>query len=184
MSYHSGNQLIDPYLLFEKAQMRPGMHVADLGCGKIGHIIFPASMIIGEKGVVYGVDILKDALEEVRKRAELENLLNVHTVWADLERVGYTAIPSDSLDVGFIINCLSQSKDHHSLLAESLRLLKDKARLVVVDWERRCGNLGPADELMVDFNDIKRWAREKGLFLQEEFSAGKYHKGLVFFKHD
>lgn len=184
MTYHSGNQLLDPYLLFEKAHLQQGMHIADFGCGKTGHIIFPAAKVIGDKGIIYAVDILQETLAEVRRRAQLENLLNVHTVWADLERVGYTAIPERSLDVGFIINCLYQSQDRIGMLTESLRLLKEKARLVIVDWEKRCGALGPSDEQMVNFAEIKNWARGNNLFLQEEFKAGPYHKGLVFFRHD
>ena len=70
MTYHSGNQLINPQVLFEKAHLRPGAHVADFGCGQTGHLVFPASKIIGEKGVIYAVDILRDILAQIDKRAK------------------------------------------------------------------------------------------------------------------
>ena len=70
--YHSGNQMIDVHRLFEKAQIRPSMHVADFGCGKTGHIIFPVAKIIGEMGVVYAVDILQEVLLEIKKKIQLE----------------------------------------------------------------------------------------------------------------
>lgn len=179
---HSGNQLVDPYILFEKANLSPGMHMADLGCGRIGHVVFPGAMTVGELGLVYAVDVLKDVLENIRKRAAMENLLNVQTVWADLERAGKTSIPSKNLDVAFLINVLFQSKDKLAILDEALRLLKDKARLVVVDWARDSLPFAPPKDKLVNFDEIKRWARSKGLVVQEEFSAGPYHKGIIFFK--
>ncbi|HYE59761.1 MAG TPA: methyltransferase domain-containing protein [Candidatus Kapabacteria bacterium] len=182
MTYHTGNQLIDPHQLFDKAHLRAGMHVADLGCGRTGHVVFPASVVVGEHGILYAVDILKDALEAVKKRARLENLLNVHTVWADLERVGKTAIPSQSIDVAFLINMLAKVRDRHSVLEETKRLLKEKARCVIVDWMRSDLPFAPREQHLVDFSEIKEWGRSHGFAVQEEFTAGKFHKGIVFFK--
>lgn len=180
--YSVGNQLIDPHLLFEKARLHAGMHIADLGCGRTGHIVFPGSMLVGEQGLVYAVDILKDVLENVRKRAAMENLVNVHTIWSNLEKLGSTSIPEHNLDVGFVVNVLCQSQNRLAILDESFRLLKAKARLVVVDWARNSLPFAPAKDKLVDFDTIKKWARGKGLFIQEEFVAGPYHKGLVLFK--
>ena len=134
--YSVGNQLIDPHLLFEKARLHPGMHIADLGCGRTGHIVFPGSMAVGEHGLVYAVDVLKDVLENVRKRAAMENLVNVHTIWSDLEKQGSTSIPEHNLDVGFVVNVLCQAQNRLAILDEAFRLLKEKARLIVVDWSR------------------------------------------------
>ena len=180
--YSTGNQLIDPHLLFEKARLHAGMHIADLGCGRVGHVVFPGAMIVGELGLVYAVDILKDVLENIRKRAAMENLLNVQTIWADLERAGKTSIPAKNLDAAFLINVLFQSKNKLAMLDEAFRLLKDKARLVVVDWARDSLPFAPPKEKLIDFDEIKKWARGKGLVVQEEFSAGPYHKGIIFFK--
>jgi ubiquinone/menaquinone biosynthesis C-methylase UbiE len=180
---HNGNQMVDPNLLFEKAQIQPGMHVADFGCGKTGHIVFPAAHILGEHGIMYAVDIMKPDLEIVNKRADLNNALNVQTIWADLERVGMTAIPKNSIDIGFIVNTLVQSKKQEDFLTEVARLLKDKARLVVVDWAKKGLTFGPKDEHFIDFENIKKLASSHGFVLQEEFPVGKFHHGLVFYKH-
>lgn len=184
MPYHSGNQMVDPQLLFQKAQLQPDMHVADFGCGRTGHLVFPATKIIGERGVVYAVDILKNVLEEIKKRAALSAIFNIHTVWADLEHVGKTAIPQKSLDVGFLVNTLVQSDKRRGILDEIYRLLKDKARLIVVDWTRKGLPFGPHDKRLVDFEDVKQWAVQHGFTVQEEFGVGPYHKGLVLYKHD
>lgn len=176
--------MVDPELLFQKAQIQPGMHIADLGCGRTGHIVFPASKIVGEDGLVYAVDIVKEILQVVNKRAKASNILNVHTVWADIEQVGYTAIPAHSLDVAFLINTLVHAEDVGAMLQETKRLLKEKARVVVVDWYKRGLTFGPDDENYINFEEVKSWARENGLTLQEEFDVGNFHYGLVFFQHE
>lgn len=176
--------MIDVILLFQKAGLREGMHLADLGCGRTGNIVFPAAKTVGNLGIVYAVDILKDVLENIQKRAASDGFTNIHTVWADIEKTGKIAIPSASLDVVFLVNTLVQSNDRHAMLEEAARLLNDKARIVVVDWAKSGLPFGPKDDQIVDFGDIKSWGRGKNFAVQEDFDAGMYHKGVVLFKHD
>lgn len=182
--FHSGNEMIDPSVLFEKAQLQPGAHAADLGCGQTGHIVFPAAQVIGETGVMYAVDIIKDVLEQIHKRAASAGLLNVHTVWADLEQVGKTAIPAHSLDVAFLVNTLVQSNNRTAMLDEAARFLKDKSRFVIVDWARKGLAFGPPDDRFVHFDEIKQWAAAHGFVVQEEFDMGRFHRGMVLFRHE
>ncbi len=178
------NLLVDPKLLFQKAQLQAGMHVADFGTDRSGHIVFPASMILGEKGIVYAVDILKSVLENIKKQADLEALTTIHPIWSDLEK-GKTAIPEHSLDVVFIINTLSFCSKPDLILAEAKRLLREKARLVIVDWKQKMNSaIGPKDDNFVDFVRVKSWAKKEGFLVQEEFAVGKYHHGLILFYHD
>lgn len=182
--YHSGNQMIDCHELFHKVRLHPGMHVADLGCGRTGHVVFPAAKILGEMGIIYAVDILKDVLEAIKKRSAGNGLLNVQTVWSDIERPGGLHVPKKSLDVVFLVNTLVQTQDRVKVLEEAYELLKDKARLAIVDWKKKGLKFGPADDHFIDFEAIKKWAKQKGLAIQEEFDVGLFHKGLVLFKQD
>lgn len=184
MTFHSGNQMVDPQLIFEKARLQSGMHVADFGCGQTGHIIFPCSLVLGEMGVMYAVDILKDVLESIKKRAAIDGLVNIHTIWSDLERTGGTKIPEKSLDVIFLVNTLVQTKDRSVVLNEAKRLLKDKARIVIVDWVKKGLAFGPQDNHFIDFGEIKNWARENNFAIQEEFDSGPYHRGVVLYRHE
>lgn len=182
--YHSGNQLVDPHFLFEKAHLHAGMAAADFGCGRTGHVVFPLARLLGEKGAVYAVDILKDVLESIERRAAIGSFTTVHPVWADVERVGKTAIPSRTLDVVFLVNTLWHMKHRHEALEEAARLLKDKARMVVVDWKKNALPIGPRDTELVDFPDIRNWARTHGFVVQEDIEVGPFHKGLVLFRHE
>jgi len=159
------------------------MHVADFGCGKTGHIVFPASVVVGSQGIVYAVDILKDVLVSIQKRANLEALVNIHTIWSNLEYVGKTAIPSDSLDLVFIVNTLSQAENRHGILEEAKRLLKSKGRIVVVDWHKKGLSFSPDDNRFVNFDDMKDWARMNGFGVQDEFTVGPYHHAIVLYRN-
>lgn len=174
----------DTELLFAKAQMQPGMHVADLGCGRLGHVVFPAARFVGESGLVYAVDVLKDCIENIKREAAYFAMHNVETVWSDLEKFGKTSIPNKNLDVGFIINVLWHSSNPIAILEEARRLLKDKARLVVVDWVNTRLGIGLKEDNLVDFEKIKSWARINGFAIQEDFAMGDYHKGVVLYRHD
>ncbi len=182
--YHSGNQMIDPYIIFEKARITSGMHVADFGCGRTGHMIFPIAKILSDTGIVYAVDILKDVLENIKRRAQENGLINIQTVWGDLERENGVAIPSRVLDVVLVVNTLVQTTNHIQVLDNVLPLLKEKARIVVVDWVEKGLVFGPNDDRYIDFLEIKNWAKQNGLAVQEEFGAGKYHRGVVLYKNE
>ncbi len=183
--YHAGNKLINPAMIFEEAGLHSKMHIADFGCGKTGQIVFPASRIIGDDGMIYAVDILQDDLENVDKRAKMNGQSNIHTVWSDVELVGKTSIPEKSLDMVFMLNILHHVENINNVLDEAKRLLKPKARIVVVDWKPGSKlSIGPAQDKVLDFNKVADWAKQNNFTVQEKFTAGKYHTGMILFRHD
>jgi ubiquinone/menaquinone biosynthesis C-methylase UbiE len=184
MTYHNGNQLIDAHIVIEKAHIVAGMHVADLGCGSAGHIVFPTSKVVGDRGVVYAVDILKTVLSLVEKRAKVENIINIHTVWSDIERDHGVLVPEKTVDVVLLVNVLFHMSESAPTLDESARILKNKGRIVVVDWKDTGFPIAPKKESLVDFDSIKSWAREHNFVVQEDFDMGNHHRGVVLYRHD
>ena len=182
--YHSGNQLLDPQLLFEKIQLQSGMSIADFGCGRTGHISFPAALIVGESGSVYAIDVQKDVLDNIRSRAKMDGLSQIHTVWSNLEQVGATAIPPQSIDIVCMVNLLGQAANPLAICAEASRLLKAKGRLLIVDWAHEGLSIAPTAEKLVNMEVIAKNLDHHGFVVQEFFDAGKYHRGVVLFRHE
>ncbi len=178
----AGKALIDPEVIIKKIGLISGLRVADLGCGRTGHFVFALAETVGETGIVYAVDIIKDTLMSIRKRAEEENFQNIKTVWSDVERYGYTPIPEGSLDVCFFVNTLFLLKDQVSALREASRLLRDNGMLVVVDWQKRLGMLGPTDNELLNADTVKDLAIALNFKFLENFSAGDYHYCVTFLK--
>lgn len=180
---HSGNVLLDPWLLLQKSHLQEGMRVADFGCGRTGQIVFAAATILKNGGMVYAVDIMKDSLMTIRNEAAMRQLENVHTVWSDVEKVGHTAIPEHTIDIVFLVNILLHAADRNAMLEEAARLLRDKGRLVVVDWSEEHPLLQLRSHTLVNFDHLFEWADEHDFALQEDFVAGKAHRGLVLYRH-
>lgn len=182
MQNDSGAALIDPHKVFERIALASGMRVADFGCGRTGHFVFPASRVVGEKGIVYAVEIVKNILESIKSRAKSEGYLNVLPVWSNIELVGQTPIPADSLDVCFLVNVLYMVGDKLATFQEAARLVRKDGFVTVVEWTKKLGTLGPAEELMVKPDTIINLAEQAGLASKENFSAGDYHYCLIFNK--
>lgn len=177
-----GNALLDVNVILDKAQVGDKTKIADLGCGTSGHFVFPASERVGKYGKVYAVDILKTTLESVKRKARLENMENIETIWSDVEVFGATKIEAGSLDVVLLVNTLCQSHKRVEILRESIRMIKKDGRLVIVEWKNVSSPLGPPTEERVKVELLKKASLKLGLHLEEEFDAGPYHYGIIFTK--
>ncbi|MFA6423729.1 MAG: methyltransferase domain-containing protein [Candidatus Magasanikbacteria bacterium] len=179
---HAGRALIDPFSIFTKIGLEKGMKVADMGCGRTGHFVFPAARIVGDTGVVYAVDILKEVLENITSWVKSRGLDNVQVIWSDIEVPNKTPIPAKSLDRCFFMNVLFGIKNKQATLSEATRLVKDDGQVVIVDWSKRLGTLGPSDEAMIDPKKLTELAGQCGLKLDKEILVSDYHYCLIFKK--
>ncbi len=174
--------LMDPIrILKEVAHLDYGAKVADLGCGSMAHFTLAAAKIVGNNGLVYAVDIQKEALSSVASRAKLENLLNIKTVWSDLEIAGATNVPK-GIDFSFLVTVLFQNNNPLQIIKEAVGLLNKEGKLLVIEWLPQKTVIGPAVDKRISADTIKRHANSLGLKEEQEFSAGPYHYGLIFSK--
>jgi ubiquinone/menaquinone biosynthesis C-methylase UbiE len=179
---HSGTALIDPNKIFEKIQINAGERVADFGCGRTGHVVYLLAPMVGEKGVVYAVDIMKDVLESIKSQALSAGLANIQTVWSDVETEGAAAIPDESLDAGFFVNVFFMLKNRDRALREAARLIKPDGYLAVIDWQRKVGPLGPSETQMVNQDELAILADKAGFESFDKVVVGEYHFCRIFKK--
>lgn len=174
----SGSDFLNIPNILERAGIRAGMVVADLGCGTLGHVVFPAAHRVGPDGMVYAVDVLKSALSGIESRRKLEGVTNVETVWADLEVPGAVHIPPGSLDYVFLVN--NMPKD--AMLREAAELLKSQGRLLVVDWKPDGAPFGPPEKDRMAPSEVAAAGARFGFASLDAFAAGPYHYGIIFRK--
>ncbi len=176
----SGRALLDPDRLLRRAGLSLDMNYADLGAGRLGHFVLPAAQMVGPTGTVYAVDILKDVLQSIESRAQMEQMYHIKTVWGDLERPGGVKIPEGTLDLVSFINVARLLRRSTTPIAEAKRLLRTGGRVLVADWNPDAGSLVIASENRVAPEEIKSQFLSNGFRLLDEFEAGPQHWGLLF----
>lgn len=178
----SGKALLDPQSILKEAGITANMVVADLGCGTSGHFVFPAAHMVGEKGKVYAVDILKGALAGIESRARLENVTNVETVWSDLERDHGVRVADESVDLALLVNISSLAKKSPTVIKEIRRILKTSGTLLVVDWQPTAPGFGPEPAHRVSEREMTQVFTDQKFIVRNSFDAGPNHWGVVFKK--
>lgn len=182
MEISGGLKFLNKDEVLSKVGLKQGMNVACLGCGNLGHFILPAAELVGKEGKAYAVDIQPSVLDSVRHFATLKLLTNLKTVRANLEKVGSTDIPADSLDVAYLVNVLFQNKKHAEIIKEATRLMKTGGKLVVVDWKKIGVPFGPLVEIRLDPAEVIKYATDLNLRLVLQTEFGQYFWGLIFEK--
>lgn len=172
---------LHPEKVLSQLGIKEGMNVADFGCGH-GYFAIPVAKMIGKDGKVYAVDVLSEALESVRSRAQMENVLNVETLRGNLEISGGSKLAADSVDLVLIHNVLFQSQKKSDIIKEVKRVLKQGGMLELTDWLPQKGTIGPQEGWRISFEVAKKLAEEQGFSFQRSFDAGEYHFGLIFIK--
>lgn len=178
----TGTQLINPVKVLEAGNIREGQTVADLGCGALGHLVFPAARMVGGSGTVYAVDIMKSVLQSIESRKQMENTPQVKAVWGDIERRRGVKIADESVNLMLVVNNLFLAKDKMGIGAEALRMLGSLGTLVVVDWKPTDAPFGPPPGDRVAKEQAKLFMQTAGFRFVSEFEPGPYHYGLVFEK--
>lgn len=174
--------LFDINKILSKINISENQKVAEFGCGNFGFFVFPLAKLVGRDGEVYAIDILKEALREIKRQAEIKNLTQIKPIWSDLEIFRATKIESSSLDTITIINVLYQVQKKLTVLKEATRLIKSGGKILVIDWDSKKLPFGPKEENKISIDEVIKESANLGLKVIEKFDAGPYHYGIVLTK--
>lgn len=167
---------LTPDHLVRELYLKPGDRVADLGCGTGAYTIALAREV-GDVGQVYAVDVHREQLHTLVASLERQKLLNVEIVWADMEK----GIPIEaySLDAAIMSNVLFQLHDIDAALSYVAKILKPEGQLLVVEWSKSHGGIGPHPDHVVDEESAIELAKKHGFRLQKRLHAGDYHYAFI-----
>lgn len=181
------SSFLEPERIVKNLGIEKGDYVADFGAGH-GYFTIPLAKAVGGDGKVYAIDIQKPVLDIIRSRAKLDHLLNIETVWADLDQPGGSKLKDKFLEFVIIASILFQAENKVGLFHEAHRILHEKGRLAVIEWDEtqtppaaRAG-LGPPLAMRIPKEQVKLWAGQAGFSFDREFEAGTHHYGLIFRK--
>ena len=112
--------------------LEEGMVVADIGAGT-GLLTMEMAKDVGQRGIVFAVDIVPAFLERIRERARAEGLANVMVVLGE-ERA--TGLEPASLDLAFMCDTYHHIEYPQAYMRSLFHTLRPGATLVLVDMKR------------------------------------------------
>lgn len=115
--------------LIRHLNLKSGSQVADIGCHE-GYMTFKLSTVVGEKGLVYAVDVEQNKLDQLKINQRQSTVKNVIPVKGDYDDPN---LPTNSLDAVVIVDTYHEMDDHDEILQHILMALKQGGRLVLCE---------------------------------------------------
>lgn len=172
---------IKPSETLTALQITPGQKIVDFGCGT-GEYVFEASDRAAGSGMVYAVDVHKDILVSLEKKAQVTGLSNIITIWADIEKENSTELGESTVDAVIFSNVLFSLENKTTAIIEAHRILKQKGKVLVVDWKDSFSNMGPSNAHLVSPEDVLNLFASAGFKELQEVPAGDHHYAYIFQK--
>ena len=114
---------------FKDAVIQEGNNILDLGCGA-GVDVLVASLLVGEQGKVYGVDITPKMVETANNHAKLMGANNVKILESSFDNI---SLEDESIDVVISNGAINLTSCKESLFTEIYRVLKPNGKIFFAD---------------------------------------------------
>jgi len=119
-----------PRLLLAALKLKSGDAVADIGAGT-GFYTRRLAKLVGEKGVIYAVEVQQELLDDLtNKMAELD----IHNVKPILGTVTDPHLAPESVDLMFMVDVYHEFDHPYEMVQAMTRSLKPGGRMVFVEF--------------------------------------------------
>ncbi|MEK7685691.1 MAG: class I SAM-dependent methyltransferase [Verrucomicrobiota bacterium] len=119
-----------PDLVLAAVQLKPGEVVADIGAGT-GYFSWRMAQAVGDKGVVYAVDIQQEMLDLLSLKMAERKITNVKPV---LGTIMDPALPAHAMDLVIMVDVYHEFSHPYEMLRAICRSLKPAGRVVFVEY--------------------------------------------------
>ncbi len=130
----------NPLKLVEKMHPHPNTSMMDFGAGA-GYFTFPIAKSFPENSPVHVIDIQKEMLDHLIKRAKDQDLSG--RIQPHLLETFPLSVPDGSVGLAWMVNVFHEIDDRKSALSEIFRILAPGASLFIVDWKPEETPMGP-----------------------------------------
>jgi len=173
---------IDSKKLFAKIQLRKEMTFLDVASG-YGYYSIAASKYVGERGIVYALDLWKDGVGHLSNHIEEHKINNIQAVLADARK----KIPLKNTSVD---NCLLSSvlhdfiieKTEDGVLKEIRRVLKPAGKFAVIEYKKISSKPGPPIEIRITPEQVEKKVTPYGFNFLKTVEIGEFNYLSLFEK--
>lgn len=138
------DRLNEADVVMNRAGIKPGMTVADIGAGE-GYYTIRLSKRVGKEGRVLAEDVVPQVRDALAGRVARERLDNVAV---RLGRPSNPRLPRQSFDRVLMVHMYHEIESPYEFLWHLWRGLKPDGRVIVVDANRATQNHGTPPELL------------------------------------
>jgi len=170
-------KILNPKEILKRMKLKANMVAADFGSGSGFWSILLAEKL--EDGKVIAIDIQAEPLSALKSKARLRKINNIELLKSNIEKPQGSKLLSKSCDVVLMTNFLFQIEDKKTVFFEASRILKDKGKILVVDWKKE-NSFGPKENT-ISPEDIKN-IKEIPFKVKHEFEAGPNHWAMILEK--
>lgn len=182
MSFHRfyGNEVErrkwqNPGSILAAIGLNLGFTFVDVGCGD-GFFSIPAAKIVGKMGRIFALDSDEEAIASLRKKAFMRNLMNIEARVGPAEDIVLCDACADIVFFGIVLH---DFRDPARVLANAMKMLKAKGRLVDLDWKKESMDFGPP--LSIRFSEERAIGliERAGFKVEQQEDAGRFHYLIV-----
>jgi ubiquinone/menaquinone biosynthesis C-methylase UbiE len=112
--------------------LKPGMTVCDMGCGN-GYHSLPIAKILGDQGLVVGVDVQPEMLEYLRERMEKQGVENVIPILGSYHN---PRLPPNQIDLVLMVDVYHEFSHPVQMLASIRKSLKPGGKIVLLEYRK------------------------------------------------
>jgi ubiquinone/menaquinone biosynthesis C-methylase UbiE len=165
-----------PDEVLKALQLKEGQFVADVGAGS-GYFTVRLARAVGEKGVVFAVDVDEGMLGYLRQRLAKERINNIQVMQVPPHD---PLLIAGSADVVFLCNVYHHLEDRDVYLRKLRKALKPGGRLVIVDFYKKEGiPVGPPMHMRLSEETVAKELQGAGLKVTEKLTFLPYQYILV-----
>lgn len=179
----SSLELIDSGKLLDALPIKSGSIVLDLACGKGAYSIF-LSGIVGDKGLVYAVDLWEEGLLILKVHMNQKGITNITPLIADATKQDQVKIDGHSVDIclmATVLHDFEEADQTDPVIKLVKNLIKPGGLLAVIEFKKIEGPPGPPLKIRLSEDGVDKIVAGYGFKKMYSAEIGEYNY-LVTYK--
>ncbi len=176
----SSFDLVDTRNVFRELRLKKGMNLLDMACGR-GEYSLAASKRIGDKGLVYAIDLWEEGIADLREQVSDRKITNIDARVADLrERIPVKDSCVDVCLMATVLHDLVETNGASQALNEAARVLRPTGILAVIEFKKMEGPPGPPMRIRLTPEEVGLLTNPHGFRKKRTIDVGPYNYMMLF----